>query len=61
MVRAVAARLVDYAIPRSEIMEVQEKDQKLNPTVNTVELKMKAKQLFTSLKKFGEGGKKSKI
>ncbi|AAS39785.1 TPA: DUF1837 domain-containing protein [Bacillus cereus] len=56
LARAVAARLIDYAIPRSEIMEAQEKDQKSNTTVNTVELKMKAKQLFTSLKKSGEGG-----
>ena len=52
----IAARVLDYAIPRSEIEKAIEKDQTENTTTNIVKLKMKAKKLFTSIPNTGEGG-----
>lgn len=52
----VATRVLDYAIPRSEIEKALEADRTENTTINIVKLKMKAKKLFTSIPKTGEGG-----
>lgn len=52
----IAARVLDYAIPRSEIEKAMEADRLENTTTNTVKLKMKAKKLFTSIENTGEGG-----
>lgn len=52
----VALRIVEYAIPRSEIIDAQEYDKKHNTTVRTTELVTKAKMLFTKLSNTGEGG-----
>jgi hypothetical protein len=54
--RFVAKHVVDYAIPRKEFFEAQQYDQKHNTGVKMSELNKKAKGLFTSLKKTGEGG-----
>lgn len=48
--------IIDYAIPRSQIKEAQEKDILDNTTRNVSALKKKAKALFTELKNTGEGG-----
>ncbi|WP_399632719.1 DUF1837 domain-containing protein [Sporosarcina sp. SG10008] len=52
----VATRVLDYAIPRSEIEKAKQQDFQDNTSVNTVRLKMKAKKLFTSISNTGEGG-----
>lgn len=52
----IACFLLDYAIPRTEIEKAKLLDEKQNTTVNTIQLKRKAKKLFTQLKKTGEGG-----
>lgn len=52
----VAIRMIDYAIPRSEILRAQESDRKNNSTVETSRLKAKARGLFSNLSKTGEGG-----
>lgn len=48
--------LLDYAIPRSEIERAKFLDIDENTTANTMQLKRKAKKLFTRLEKTGEGG-----
>ena len=52
----ISMRLVDYSIPRSEIVKAREKDIEQNSTVGTSKLIKKAAGLFTHLKKSGEGG-----
>jgi len=52
----VAWHVVDYAIPRKEIAEAQKYDHENNTTIKTAQLIEKAKSLFTSLSKTGEGG-----
>lgn len=52
----VATRVLDYAIPRSEIEKAMKQDHLDNTTTNIVRLKMKAKSLFTSIPNTGEGG-----
>lgn len=47
---------IDYAIPRSQILNAQERDKKENTTRHIRELSKKTTKLFTSLKKTGEGG-----
>ncbi len=54
--RFVAKHVADYAIPRKEYEVAKEYDTKHNTTTKTYELIEKAKSLFTSLKKTGEGG-----
>ncbi|WP_438298443.1 HamA C-terminal domain-containing protein [Sporosarcina sp. FA15] len=52
----IATRVLDYAIPRSEIEKAKKADDIENTTTNMVKLKMKAKSLFTSIPNTGEGG-----
>lgn len=52
----ISMRLVDYAIPRSEIEKAKKKDTEYNSTVWTSKLTKKAVGLFTHLKNSGEGG-----
>jgi hypothetical protein len=52
----VAARVLDYAIPRSEIVKAQETDIRNNSTAAISKLKKKADGLFTDIKNSGEGG-----
>jgi hypothetical protein len=52
----IAAFMLDYAIPRSEIFKAKTLDDEQNSTANLIKLKRKAKKLFTDLKKTGEGG-----
>jgi hypothetical protein len=56
LAQAVAIRLMDYAIPRSELLKAQEEDRKYNTTAAVTKLKIKARKLFTALEKTGEGG-----
>ena len=56
LARAMVFRIIDYAIPRSEVTRAKERDQRLNTTAGHAELLTKARQLFTSLTKTGEGG-----
>jgi hypothetical protein len=56
LARAVALRIVDYAIPRSEIIAARDYDTRFNTTVKANELRTKAAQLFTDLSTTGEGG-----
>lgn len=51
-----ATKIVDYAIPRSEIQEAIEHQKSTGSTSKLVELNKKAQTLFTSLEKSGEGG-----
>lgn len=55
LARALALRVTDYAIPRSEIKKAKDYDEKHNTTLRVAELNEKAKRLFTSLKTTGEG------
>lgn len=48
--------IVEYVIPRSEILEAQQKDQESGLNTHTVRLYREAEKLFTPLKKTGEGG-----
>jgi hypothetical protein len=52
----IALRILDYSIPRSQIVKAKEKDSSNNSTVEVMKLQKKALQLFTSLQKTGEGG-----
>lgn len=54
--RFVAKHVADYAIPRKEFAAAQKYDYDHNTSVRTAQLIEKAKALFTSLKKTGEGG-----
>jgi hypothetical protein len=56
LAQAIAARIIDYAIPRNELKRAQEYDIKFNTTSEVSKLKLKAKKLFTTLGKTGEGG-----
>jgi len=51
-----ANKIVDFAIPRSEIDEAQNYHLTNNSTSKYVSLQKKASSLFTALKKSGEGG-----
>jgi hypothetical protein len=52
----VASRVLDYAIPRSEIDFAKARDNEFNSTAEVSRLKKKADALFSGLKKSGEGG-----
>lgn len=52
----VAMHMIDYSIPRKEIESADKFDRKNNTKTATLRLAKKAKGLFTSLKKSGEGG-----
>jgi len=52
----VAARVLEYAIPRKEIVTAQERDRKSNSTAAIASLKKKADCLFTDIVTSGEGG-----
>ncbi len=54
--RFVAQHIVDYSIPRKEIEEARDYDQKHGTTVKMMQLGEKARGLFTDLTKSGEGG-----
>ncbi|KJB86368.1 hypothetical protein AZ66_19285 [Paenibacillus sp. E194] len=56
LAQAVALRMIDYCIPRSEIKRAKEKDQQDNTTVEVAKLKIKARKLFTDIENTGEGG-----
>ncbi|WP_157643529.1 HamA C-terminal domain-containing protein [Paenibacillus camerounensis] len=56
LAQAVALRMIDYCIPRSEIERAREKDARLKTTVETSRLKMLARKLFTDISNTGEGG-----
>lgn len=47
---------VDYALPRSKVMEAKARDRKFNSTEAIAELVERAKRSFTDLTKTGEGG-----
>lgn len=49
-------RVINYAIPKSEIMAAQKKDADEGGFAHTLELREKAVNLFTHLKTSGEGG-----
>lgn len=48
--------VVDYAIPRSKLLEAKARDQKFNSTEAVADLVERAKRSFTDLAKTGEGG-----
>lgn len=52
----VALHMIDYSIPRKEIETARKFDADNNTTTAILQLGKKAKGLFTSLKKSGEGG-----
>ncbi len=56
LAKALCMRVVDYAIPRSEIVRARSYDHKHNTTTATAELVAKAKALFAPVKQSGEGG-----
>lgn len=56
LAQAIAFRIIDYAIPRGELKRAQEYDLKHNTTFEVSKLKQKAKKLFSTLEKTGEGG-----
>jgi len=56
LARAVAARVLDYAIPRSELQKAHEQMVSNKSTAKFVELVVKAKKLFSDAPKSGEGG-----
>jgi hypothetical protein len=56
LARMVAARILDYAIPRSQFAEAKRRDALENTDRFSNELRMKARELFTNLEKSGEGG-----
>ncbi|MEA2569264.1 MAG: hypothetical protein QOI24_1265 [Acidobacteriota bacterium] len=56
LARSLALSVVEYAIPRREIEEADAADRKNNNKRRTTELVIKARQLFTSLDRTGEGG-----
>ncbi len=56
LAKFVARQLIDYSIPRDQIKNAKKEDEKHNTTQYTVELSEKARGLFTTVKKTGEGG-----
>jgi hypothetical protein len=56
LAKAVAARAMEYAIPRSEINKARDFLINHNSPSKFAELQIKARKLFTPLKKTGEGG-----
>ncbi len=56
LAKAVASRIIDYAIPRGELIKAQEYILKHNSFAKITELQKKARSLFTTLSNTGEGG-----
>ncbi|WP_419877552.1 DUF1837 domain-containing protein [Brevibacillus centrosporus] len=56
LAKAVASRIIDYAIPRGELIKAQEYMLKHNSFAKIAELQKKARSLFTTLSNTGEGG-----
>lgn len=56
LARWLAFHIIDYAIPRGEIVDAQSFDASRNTTRRMAELKMKARQLFARIANTGEGG-----
>ena len=54
--RFIGHRIVDFAIPRSEVQRALNEARTSGSTAPIVELNKKAKSLFTTLPKSGEGG-----
>lgn len=48
--------IIDYCIPKKDILEAEEKNRKYNTHQYTAQLYQKAQSLFTNLKNTGEGG-----
>jgi hypothetical protein len=56
LARETVRYLVEYAIPRSQIIRAREEDQRLNTTKHTSELDAKARHLFAKIRTSGESG-----
>lgn len=56
LARWLAFHVIDYAIPRQEILDALKFDTDHNTTRRMADLKAKAARLFTKIKKTGEGG-----
>lgn len=56
LAKAISTRVIEYAIPRSEILKAKDYFEKYNSPSKFTELQIKAKNLFTGLEKTGEGG-----
>lgn len=56
LIRLMCGRVINYAIPRSAVIEAQKKDEKDNTTSNIYRLTKEAEKLFTSIANTGEGG-----
>ncbi|WP_340673043.1 DUF1837 domain-containing protein [Brevibacillus agri] len=56
LAKAVASRMIDYAIPRGELLKAREYMLKHNSFAKMTELQKKARSLFTTLSNTGEGG-----
>ena len=56
LIEHIDTRIVDYAIPKKEIDEAGDDYNRTGATRKLLELQKKAKNLFTDLKKTGEGG-----
>lgn len=54
--RFIAEKIVDFAIPRTEVERVQAECTRLNSTAPILRLATKARKLFTRLPQSGEGG-----
>lgn len=56
LARWLSYHVIDYAIPRQQILDAKKFDDQHNTTRRMSELRVKAKGLFTRLQKTGEGG-----
>lgn len=56
LIEYIDTKIVDYAIPKKEIDEAKEYQETYGSTSRILALEKKARQLFTSLEKTGEGG-----
>lgn len=56
LLKAVSNHVLDYAIPRSRILEAKDELSSTGSTSKIVQLSHEARNLFTSLPKTGEGG-----
>ncbi len=52
----IARHIIQYVIPRSKILEADERDKKAKMSTHLMRLRSDAAKLFTPLKKTGEGG-----
>jgi hypothetical protein len=56
LVREISTAVLDYAIPRTQILEAQEEYETYRTTTALVRLASEAKELFTDIENSGEGG-----